>query len=63
VTYLIDGVIDGTHGESIGNCISNANRHAVLEQPMVGEVLTLTQEGSCSLWAMLHHDDMDQRSS
>ena len=60
MTYLIDGVIDGTHGGSISNRVSNANGHAVLKQPMVGQVLTLTQEGSCSLWAVLHHDDMDQ---
>ena len=35
----------------------------MLQQPVVGEVLALAEEGACSLRAMLHHDDVDERAS
>ena len=61
--YLVDGVIDSAHSGSISNSVSNADGHAMLQQPVVGEVLALAQEGSGCFGAMLHHDDVDQGAS
>ena len=61
--YLVDGVIDGTHSGCVGNSVSNTNGHAMLQQPVVGEVLTLAQEGPSSFRAVLHHDDVNEGAS
>lgn len=63
IKHLVDGLIDGLHGGIVCNGVSNANGHAVLQEPVVGQVLALTQEGTGSFRAMLHHNDMDERAS
>ena len=35
----------------------------MLQQPVVGQVLALAQEGAGSFRPMLHHDNVDQRAS
>ena len=63
VKHLVDGLIDGLHGGIVCNSVSDAYGHAVLQQPVVGQVLALAQESSGSFRPMLHHDDMDEGAS
>ena len=59
-TDLIDGFIDSLHGGIVCNSVSNPNGHPMLQQPVVGQVLALAEEGTGRFGAMFHHDHVDE---
>ena len=58
--YPLNGLADDLHGLDVSHCVPNANAEAMLQQPVVGHILALAQEGASCVWALLHPDDVDQ---
>mmetsp|Transcript_27825 Transcript_27825/g.91057 ORF Transcript_27825/g.91057 Transcript_27825/m.91057 type:complete len:281 (-) Transcript_27825:1377-2219(-) len=58
---LCDDVVDGFHRRFVRDGVPDANREAVLEQPVVDERLGLGEEDASCGGAPLAPDDVDQR--
>ena len=59
-TNPLDGFADDHHGLDVCDCVTNADAEAMLQQPVVGHVLALAQEGSGSIRSLLHPNDVNQ---
>ena len=61
--HLGNDIADAVHGLRICHGVTNANGEAVLQQPVVDEVLSLGQEGAGGLGPLFHPDHMNERPS
>mmetsp|Transcript_14393 Transcript_14393/g.39002 ORF Transcript_14393/g.39002 Transcript_14393/m.39002 type:complete len:220 (-) Transcript_14393:1793-2452(-) len=57
---LLNNFIDGCHRAVVSNRVSDANAHAMLQQPVVGRDLEVVNQAACIVWAVLQEGDVDE---